>query len=391
MLGVLAALVIGSSSPVLTGLDVLEREGFSRLKGKRIGLITNQTGIDREGRRNVDVMRKAGVDVVALFSPEHGLLGREDHPGIPDDVDPSTGLKIYSLYGDAVRPTPESLKGLDALVFDIADVGVRFYTYETTMAYGLEAAAKTGLEYVVLDRPNPIGGVRVEGPTLDPSNVSFTGYFAGEPVRHGMTVGELARMFDGEQRLGAQLTVVPVEGWRRRDWFDDTGLPWVNPSPNMRSLKAAILYPGVCMVEFARNPSAGRGTDSPFEQVGADWIDGIRLAKELNGRKLPGLRFYPVRFTPTEGNFKGVELGGVRIEIKDRDKVQSVRVGIEICAACQRLWPGHIDWSRAKRTWGSDDVIRRISSGESPEAIQAALAKGLEEFKAKRSKYLLYR
>lgn len=389
MIGVLAALVV--ARPVLTGLDVLERDGFASLRGKRVGLITNQTGIDREGRRNVDVMRKAGVNLVALFSPEHGLFGREDHPGIPDDVDPATGLKVYSLYGDAVRPTPESLKGLDALVFDIADVGVRFYTYKTTMAYGLEAAAKAGIEYMVLDRPNPIGGVRVEGPTLDAPNVSFTGYFAGEPVRHGMTLGELARMFDGEGRLAAKLTVVPLEGWRRKDWFDDTGLPWVNPSPNMRSLKAAILYPGLCMLEFARNPSVGRGTDDPFEQVGADWIDGIRLAKELNARGLPGLRFYPVWFTPTEGNFKGVRLGGVRVEITDRDRVESVRTGIEIAATLQRLYPGHIDWSRAKRTWGSDETIRRISAGESPPAIEAANARGLEAFKAKRAKYLLYR
>ena len=228
----------------MTGLDVLAAEGFASLKGKRVGLITNQTGVDRVGRRGIDLMRAAGVDLRALFSPEHGFLGKEDRQGIGDATDAATGLKVFSLYGQVQRPTPESLEGLDALVFDIADVGVRFYTYETTMAYAMESAAKARVPYVVLDRPNPVTGTRVEGPPLDPGNTSFAGYDPGMPARHGMTMGELATFFNRERGIGADLTVVRMKDWRRGDWFDETGLPWINPSPNMRSLKAAILYPG---------------------------------------------------------------------------------------------------------------------------------------------------
>ena len=265
LLAALALALVAPKGATLTGLDVLERSNFAPFAGKRVGLITNQTGLDGEGRRNVDAMRAAGVRVTALFSPEHGLAGTEDREGIGDAVDPATGIPVFSLYGEAKRPSPESLGNVDVLVFDIADVGVRFYTYETTMALAMEAAARAKKPFFVLDRPNPITGTRVEGPTLDAANMSFTGYLAGTPVRHGMTMGELATMFDAERKLGANPTVVRMEGWRRADWFDDTNLVWTNPSPNMRSLKAAILYPGVCLVEFARTLSVGRGTDAPFE------------------------------------------------------------------------------------------------------------------------------
>ena len=374
----------------LNGLDVLAAEGFASLKGKRVGLITNATGIDRRGRRNVDLMLAGGVKVTALFSPEHGLAAKEDREGIGDGKDAATGLPIFSLYGETKRPSPESLKGLDLLVFDIADLGVRFYTYETTMAFGMKAAAGAKIPFVVLDRPNPIGGVRVEGPLLQKGNESFAGYMPGVPARHGMTMGELARFFNGEKGIGADLRVVPVRGWRRAMLFDETGLPWVDPSPNIRSLKAALLYPGVCLVEFARNVSVGRGTDAPFEWVGADWLDGIALAADLNARKLPGLSFYPVRFTPTESRFKGVEIGGVRIEITDRACVEAVRLGIELACALERQAPGKVAWAEGKRLIGTDDAVRRIAAGEGADAIMRSLEPDLRAFRARRERYMIY-
>ncbi|HSI72432.1 MAG TPA: DUF1343 domain-containing protein, partial [Fimbriimonas sp.] len=332
------------NAETLTGLDVMVRDKFAALQGKRVGLITNHTGVDRLGRRNIDLMRSAGVNLVALFAPEHGFAGALDEGNLKDTKDLATGITVYSLYGQTTRPTPQMMQGLDALVYDIADVGVRFYTYETTMAYALEECAKARVPFYVLDRPNPVTGTRVEGPALDPENVSFVGYLPGTPCRHGLTMGELAKLFNGEKKLGADLHVVKMEDWKRSDWFDSTGQPWVNPSPNMRSLKAAILYPGVCLVEYAPNLSVGRGTDSPFEQFGADFIRGRSLASYLNSRAMPGLQFYPTSFTPTDSRFKGVRIEGVRIEITQREKVQSVRLGLEIACALHKLYRGKIDW-----------------------------------------------
>jgi len=374
-----------------TGLDVLVERKFQPLAGKRVGLITNQSGVDREGRRNVDLMRQAGIAVAALFSPEHGIAGREDHPGIQDDTDPATGIKIYSLYGSTLRPTPEMLRGLDALVYDIQDAGVRFYTYETTMAYAMEAAAKAGIPYYLLDRPNPITGTRVEGPLLDAGSTSFVGYFAGMPVRHGMTMGELAKLFNGENKIGAALTVIPLEDWNRGDWFDATDLPWINPSPNLRSLNAEMLYPGLCLMEFPRNFSVGRGTDAPFEQAGADFIHGRELADYLNRRQIPGVRVYATSFTPTESNFKGVRIEGVRFEITNRELVDATRLGLELAGAIQKLYPGKIDWSGAKRLIGSEDVIRRLQAGDDPRAIQQSFQDAIAGFVQMREKYLIYR
>jgi uncharacterized protein YbbC (DUF1343 family) len=283
------------------------------------------------------------------------------------------------------------LKGIDALVFDIADVGVRFYTYETTMAYGMEEAAKAGIDYFVLDRPNPVTGTRVEGPTLDAGNVNFAGYHAGTPARHGMTMGELAKMFNAERKIGAKLHVIEMQDWKRTDWFETSNLPWINPSPNMRSLKAAILYPGVCLIEFAKNISVGRGTDSPFEQIGGDFINGRDLAAELNRRNIPGMRFYAVQLTPTDSRFKGVSIQGVRLELVNRESVDSVRVGIELACAIQKLYPGKVNWAESKRLIGSDDVVRRISAGEDALTIQKSWQPALEKFKAVRAKYLIYR
>jgi uncharacterized protein YbbC (DUF1343 family)/CubicO group peptidase (beta-lactamase class C family) len=374
-----------------TGLDVLAAQKFQPFAGKRVGLITNQTGLDRASRRNVDLMLQAGVKVAALFSPEHGFGGREDREGIEDAVDSATGIRIYSLYGKTQRPTPEMLRGIDVLVFDGQDIGVRFYTYESTMNWAMEAAARASISFYVLDRPNPITGVHVEGPLLDAANKSFVGSFAGLPVRHGMTLGELARMFNAEEKLGATLTVVPVEDWHRGDWFDSTGLPWTNPSPNMRSLNAATLYPGLCLLEYSKNFSVGRGTDAPFEQVGADFIRGPELASYLNGRRIPGVRVYPTSFTPAESNFKGVRIEGVRFQITDRELFDSTRLGLELAAALVKLYPGKIDVAASRQLIGSDDVVRRLTAGEDPREIQQSFMDALSGFVAMRERYLIYR
>jgi len=383
---------IGRNAKTLTGLDVLAANRFQPLQGKRVGLITNQTGLDSQGRRNIDLMRQAGIKLAALFSPEHGFAGKEDRPGIQDATDYATDLKIFSLYGATLRPTPEMLRGLDALVFDIQDVGARFYTYETTMAYAMEAAAKAGIAYYVLDRPNPITGTRVEGPLLDAENKSFVGYWPGLPVRHGMTMGELAQLYNGENRIGANLTVVRMTDWNRGDWFDSTDLPWTNPSPNMRSLNAATLYPGLCLLEFAKNYSVGRGTDAPFEQTGADFIGGRELAAYLNARQIPGVRVYPTSFTPTESNFKGVRIEGVRFALVNRDLFDSTRLGLEVAAAIQKLYPGKIDFAGGAKLIGSNDAIRRLAAGEDPRTIADAesFAPRVAEFVQLRAKYLLY-
>ncbi len=325
---------------VQTGLDVLATQGFAPLRGKRVGLVTNHTGLSRDGRRNVDLMIGAGIKVTALFSPEHGIGGTEDRDGIGNSVDAKSGVPVYSLYQPGRRrPTADMLKDVDALVFDIQDVGARFYTYSCTMRYSLEEAAKSHLEFFVLDRPNPITGTHVEGPVLDTDLESFVGCFE-MPLRHGMTFGELAQMMNSELKLGLKLTVIPVRAWQRGDWFDATNLTWTDPSPNMRSLNAAALYPGVAMLEAAKNYSVGRGTDAPFEQIGADWIRGAELAKFLNSRFVPGVRIYPTRFTPNASNFAGKSIEGVRFVITDREALDSTRLGVEIAFALQKLYPG---------------------------------------------------
>jgi uncharacterized protein YbbC (DUF1343 family)/CubicO group peptidase (beta-lactamase class C family) len=365
-----------------TGLDVLEDQKFQPFQGKRIGLITNQTGVDRLGRRNVDLMRQAGIRVAALFSPEHGIAGKEDRPGIADATDSATGLKVFSLYGNTNRPAPEMLRGLDALVFDIQDVGARFYTYVSTMAYAMEESAHAGIPFYVLDRPNPITGTHVEGPLLDTANRSFNGYLAGLPVRHGMTIGELARMFNAENHIGANLTVVEMQDWHRGDWFDSTGLPWVDPSPNMRSLNAATLYPGLALIEYSKGYSVGRGTDAPFEHIGAAFIAGRELAAYLNQREIPGVRVYPAMVGSVEG---------VRFVITDRERLDATRLGLEVAAALETLYPGKIDLPLSRKLIGSDDLIRRLAAKEDPRLIQQTLMDQVAEFLRRRDPYLLYR
>ena len=382
---------VGRNAAARTGLDVLEEQNFQPLQGKRIGLITNQTGIDRLGRRNVELMRKAGVAIAALFSPEHGFGGAEDHVNIGDATDAASGIRIWSLYGATQRPTPEMLRGIDAVVFDIQDIGARFWTYETTLVYAMEAAAKAQIPFYVLDRPNPIGGTHVEGPLLDASHTSFVGYLSGLPVRHGMTIGELARLANGEKKIGAALTVVPLEDWRRGDWFDSTDLPWVTPSPNMRSLNAASLYPGIALLEASKNYSVGRGTDSPFEQVGADFIGGRELAAWLNSRQIPGVRVYPTSFTPAESNFRGVRIEGVRFVVTNRELLDATRLGLELAAGLEKFYPGKIDFRLCGGLIGSDDVISRLTAGEDARTIQQSFTSQLETFLQLREKYLLYR
>jgi uncharacterized protein YbbC (DUF1343 family)/CubicO group peptidase (beta-lactamase class C family) len=370
------------NAQTLTGLDVLEKEKFQPLQGKRIGLITNQTGRDRMGRRNVDVMLDAGVRVAALFAPEHSFDGTLDLEKIPNSADPKTGIHIFSLYGASMRPTAASLRGLDALVFDIQDVGARFYTYQTTMFMCMEEAAKAHIPFYVLDRPDPITGTHVEGPLLDPALRSHIGHFAGLPVRHGMTMGELARMFNAETSAGADLTVIPLEDWHRGDWFDATGLAWVNPSPNMRSLNAATLYPGLAMLEYSKGYSVGRGTDAPFEQVGAAFIGGRELAAYLNEREIPGVRVYPTMVGKAEG---------VRFVITNRELFDATRLGLEVAAAIQKLYPGKLDFSADGKLIGSQSVINRLMAGEDPRSIQQSMMDDVAAFITRRTPYLLYR
>jgi uncharacterized protein YbbC (DUF1343 family)/CubicO group peptidase (beta-lactamase class C family) len=378
-----------TSAEVLSGIDVLRAEGFARLKGKRVGLVTNHTGRARDGATTIDLIFGAkDVKLVSLFSPEHGIRGSLDEK-VASSTDEKTGLPIHSLYGDTRRPTAAMLEGIDTMVIDLQDIGTRFYTYMTTMAYVMEEAAKKNIAVVVLDRANPIGGVQIEGPTLDEGQVSFVGYMP-MPIRHGLTMGELAQLFNAEKKVGASLTVIPARNWRRDFWFDETGVPWVNPSPNMRSLIQATLYPGIGAFE-ATNISVGRGTDTPFEQVGAPWIDGVKLAAALNERRVPGVRFYPVRFTPTASKFATEECHGVFIVVTDRNALRPVRVGLEIAATLHKLYGQRFELEAAERLFGSREGITRIRAGEDPAAIGASWAVAESRWRLLRNKYLLYR
>ncbi len=382
---------IARTGSVETGLDVLVSQKFARLQGKRVGLVTNHTGLTRDGKRNIDVMVAAGVKLTAIFSPEHGIFGTEDHEGIGDSLDPATKVKIWSLYKDANRrPSAEMLAGVDVVVFDIQDIGARFYTYVSTMRNVFEETSKRNMPLVVLDRPNPINGVKVEGPVLTKGSETFVGTHT-LALRHGMTTGELAKLFQAELGLKGPLEVVAMRGWQRGDWFDSTSLLWVDPSPNMRSLNAALLYPGVGMLEAAKNYSVGRGTDAPFEQIGAAFIDGPKLAAYLNGRRVPGVRFYPTRFQPNASNLKGQLIQGVRFVITDRESFGATRLGLEIAGAIHKLFPGKLDFQINKGLIGNPATIRMILAGEDPRVIQDQQAGELADFVARRGKYLIYK
>jgi uncharacterized protein YbbC (DUF1343 family)/CubicO group peptidase (beta-lactamase class C family) len=376
--------------PVQTGLDVLRSEGFAPLRGKRVGLITNHTGRARDGATAIDLLFSApDVRLVTLFSPEHGIRGVLDS-NVPASIDDKTKLPIVSLYGDTERPSSTTLDGLDAIVIDLQDIGARFYTYMTTMAYAMEEAAKHKTPVFVLDRPNPVNGWQIEGPPLDREARSFTGYFLQMPIRHGMTLGELANLFNAENKIGADVTVVAMKNWRRDAWFDETALPWINPSPNMRNMNEAALYPGIGAIE-GTNISVGRGTDTPFEQVGAPWVDGVQLADALNARELAGVRFYPVRFTPTASKYAGQECQGVFMIVTDRTALRPVRVGLEIASALTRFYSAQYQLDAAARLLGSRDTVARIRQGDDPAAIAASWGAAEAQWRLMRSKYLLYR
>jgi uncharacterized protein YbbC (DUF1343 family) len=375
---------------VLTGIDVLERDNFKPLAGMRIGLVTNHTGRNREGKQTIDVLNKApGVKLVTLFSPEHGIRGVADEE-ISDSKDESTGLPIYSLYGDTGTrsPKPEQLKNLDAVVFDIQDVGARFYTYISALGYLMEAAAKAKLPVFVLDRPNPIGGVDVEGPIADADKLSSISYHT-IPTRHGLTIGELAQLYNKQRNIGADLRVIKMDGWRRSMWFDETNLTWINPSPNMRSLTEATLYPGVGLLETT-NVSVGRGTDTPFEVVGAPWIQGDKLAEYLNQRGVPGVRFVPLRFTPKASVFKDQECGGVNIIITDRATFRPLLTGIEMAVALRKLYANEWQVDKYLRLLVNADTLERLKRGDSARDIVASWNAGLQEFRKARAEVLLY-
>jgi len=372
---------------VLNGIDVLVKQKFAPLKGLRIGLITNPSGHDRHREPTIELLKKAPeVQLKVLFSPEHGISGSFDE-AVRDSVDERTGLKVFSLYGERHAPTSEQLTNLDALVYDIQDVGCRFYTYITTLGLSMEAAAKAGLKFFVLDRVNPINGVTVDGPVLTAKS-TFVGYHK-LPVRYGMTLGELAQMYKAEHNLKLDLTVVPLEGWKREMWFDQTAQPWSNPSPNMRSLTEAILYPGVGLLERTA-VSVGRGTGTPFEVIGAPYIQEVKLAAELNQAGLTGVRFVPVRFTPTSSVFKGESCGGVNILLTDREHCEVVEAGLGMGRILHRLYPQQFGVEKMDILLGHAATIDAIKAGQSHAQIKASWADGLEDFKNRRAKFLIY-
>jgi uncharacterized protein YbbC (DUF1343 family)/CubicO group peptidase (beta-lactamase class C family) len=382
---------------VKTGIDVLEAQEFEALRGigatRKIGLVTNQTGLDADGRRTIDLLAKApGVSLEAIFSPEHGVTGTLDTTDVGNSKDAATGVPVYSVYGatDAARrPSVDVLKGLDAVVFDIQDAGVRFYTYETTLGYFLEACAKADIELVVLDRPNPVNGSFVQGPVSDAGRESFTNYFS-LPVRHGMTMGELAHMFNAERKIGAKLKVVPLEDWMRGDWFDSTALTWVNPSPNLRSLTEATLYPGVALIE-GTNVSVGRGTDTPFEQIGAPWIKARELAGYLNGRSISGVRFVPVSFTPSASIYSGQVCQGVSIAVHERNTLNAPELGIELASALLKLYPKDFKIDRMAELLVNQATFDALVAGQDPQHIAESWREAIERFQETRKLYLLYK
>lgn len=397
---------LAAKRDVSSGIDVLKKEKFARLKGLRVGLVTNQTGRDRTGTSTIDLLFKAeGVKLVRLFSPEHGIRGAVDEQ-LGDSVDAQTKLPIISLYKDAPKrnagesdrdyelrvlesraPSEQQVRDLDALVFDIQDIGCRFYTYISTLGGAVESASHYHKKIFVLDRINPIGGVEVEGP-VQSRHSSFIGYHP-IPVRHGMTPGELAKMFNDERGLKADLVVVNCEGWSRDLWYDETSLPWVNPSPNMRNLRAAVLYPGIGLLEF--NPvSVGRGTETPFEVLGAPYIDGAKLANELNAFHFTGVNFSAVDFTPASSTFRGQVCHGVRLEVSNGKQMHPVDIGISIARILQRDYSKEFQLEKFEKLVGNGSVVEAIRRQEKLTQIKSGWENSLNEFRERRKKYLIY-
>jgi uncharacterized protein YbbC (DUF1343 family) len=377
-----------SETQTLTGIDGYEHMNAEPFAGKRVGLITNQTGVDSSGRRTIDSFAgRSDVKLVAIFSPEHGISGNVD-AAVADATDPATGVPIYSLYGQTRRPTEAMLKGIDVLIFDMQDAGVRFYTYVTTMAYCMEAAAKHHIGFFVFDRPDPLGGEVIEGPMLDPDRISFTGYFP-MPVRYGMTLGELARMFNAENHIGADLRVMSMKNWRRNETYDQTGLAWISPSPNLGKLNTEFLYPGVEILQ-AGGVSVGRGTDAPFEIIGAPWIRAEELAAALERRKIPGVSFAPAQFTPSDGLYSGEPCQGMTVRITNRGELQFMRMGLEIADVLYRMYPDKFQIEKIVELLGSQSTIDRLKRGDAPADIVSGWSADLDKFRATREKYLLY-
>lgn len=385
--------VNGRNGTVQTGIDVLESENFASVKGKRIGVLTNQTGFDSAGHRTIDVLAHApGVQLTTIFSPEHGVTGELDTTKVGNSRDAATGIPIFSVYGgtdQARRPPPDVLKQLDAVVIDLQDAGVRFYTYETTVGYFLEGAAKAGISIIVLDRPNPIGGTFVQGPLSEPGRENFTNY-GPVPVRPGMTLGELAQMFNVEHNIHAKLIVIAMQGWMRGDWYDSTGLEWTNPSPNLRSLTEATLYPGVGLVE-GTNVSVGRGTDTPFELLGAPWINAREFAQYLNSRQIPGVRFVPITFTPSASNYAGQPCHGVNLVLTGREFLEAPELGIELASALAKLYPEQYHMEKIIEILANQSVFNALTHAEDPHRIALDWQDDLLKFQQLRERYLIYK
>ena len=380
-----------SSRPgrVQVGLDILEAEKFAPLKGKRVGLITNHTGLDAQGRSTIQELSHApGVQLVALFSPEHGIAGKADDK-VASSKDPTTGLPTFSLYDESRRPTDEMLSGIDTLVFDIQDAGVRFYTYTVTMAYCMEEAAKHKISFYVLDRPNLLGGEIIEGPMLDPDKTNFVGYMP-LPVRYGLTIGELAQYFNTENHINCDLHVIQMKNWHRNYFFESTGIRWVPPSPNLRTVKGSIVYPGLEILQSA-GVSVGRGTETPFEEFGAPWMDGIAVAAELNAKHLPGVRFVDDPFIPVSGLYAGTRCGGVGLRVTDRVAVRSMTMGLEIAEILRKMYPKNFDSAKLVTLVGNSETIQQLQNGVDPEQIVAGWSASLTNYDQARRKYFLYK
>ena len=416
--------VAARNGHVLTGIDVLERDNFVELKPQTptptptatetatptptepatptptpdhiptIGVLTNQNGIDGKGNRTIDVLAAApGIKLAAIFTPEHGIFGTLDTLNTENSVDSVTGIPVYTMYGSGdarKRPPIDVLKKLDAVLIDLQDAGARVWTYETTVGYMLEAAAEANIEIIVLDRPNPVNGSVVQGP-LSQANVGAPfNNFHPIPIRHGMTLGELAQLYNGERKIGARLRVIPMQGWLRGDWFDSTGIVWINPSPNLRSVNEAALYPGVSIIE-GTNVSVGRGTDTPFEVVGAPWIKPKEFADYLNSRLINGVRFVPVTFKPTSATYSGQVCGGVNLIVTDRNLLDSPQMGIELAGALRKLYPDNWKINLILALLANQQVFDAISAGNDPRDIAQSWQDDLDKFREVRSKYLLYK
>ncbi|AOC57974.1 exo-beta-N-acetylmuramidase NamZ family protein [Bacillus pumilus] len=383
----------GKKAAVKTGIETLLSGNLSWLKGKRVGLITNPTGIDANMKSSVDLLfEHPSIKLTALYGPEHGVRGdAQAGEGVESYTDEKTGLPVYSLYGKTRKPTPDMLKNVDVLLFDIQDVGARYYTYIYTMAYAMEAAKENNIPFVVLDRPNPIGGLKVEGPVLEPEHASFVGLYP-IPLRHGMTTGELAKFFNKEFHINADVTVIKMKNWKRSMTFDDTKLPFVLPSPNMPTVDSTFVYPATGLIE-GTNVSEGRGTTKPFELIGAPYINSSELADHLNQLKLKGVQFRPVSFTPTFSKHAGKLSHGVQLYVTDRSSFEAVKTGLSIIKAIHDLYPKDFQFLQTgsfDKLIGNGWIKEEINQGTSVKHIMKRYHHDLKSFEKKRKKYLIY-